>query len=110
MRQTEIFPILEDQKLIDDYISYQNALISWKKTNLKTQKSLIYANEVLNRTKCNKTTSEIEKRGFVNKLYTLIKELEHELSKSQMHINICKEMIGEYGIYFSCKDEYEYLW
>jgi hypothetical protein len=30
MKQTEIFPILEDQKLIDDYISYQNALISWK--------------------------------------------------------------------------------
>lgn len=105
MRQTEIFPILEDQKLIEDYIAYQKALNSWKKTKLVSQKTIIRANEALKDAKCS-NNSEIEKRGFINKLHGVIEQCEDELSKSQMHIDSCKEIIDAYGTYFSCKDEF----
>ena len=105
MRQTEIFPILEDQKLIEDYISYQRALDSWKRTNLVSKKNISRANEALRDAKSSRNNYEIEKRRFINNLQSLIDECERELSKSQMHINSCKQIIYAYGIYFSSKHE-----
>ena len=101
MRQTEIFPYLEDQKLINEYIDSQKALDSWKKTKLISEMNVKRAKEILKDFNHSKNRSEFEMKKFSK----FVEDCENSFSKSVQYVDIFQHLVSSYGTYFSSKDD-----
>ena len=101
MRQTEIFPYLEDQKLINEYIDSQKALDSWKKIKLISEMNAKRAKEILKDFNHSKKRSEFEMKKFSK----FVEDCENDFSRSVQYVDIFQHLVSSYGTYFSSTDD-----
>ena len=109
MRQAEIFPLVVDQKHIEEYINTQNELVKWRKAATKFRKHVHDWKVILRNAQSLKVKrkgtkiSEIKIKSFINQAKEGLKENQHWLLQYEHNIEVCKEQIEMYSDYFMSK-------
>lgn len=109
MRQAEIFPLVVDQRHIEEYINTQNELVKWKKASRKFRKhvndwknTFRIAQSLKVKRKGTKI-SEIKIQSLINQAKEGLEENQYWLSQYEYNVEVCKELLEIYSDYFTSK-------
>tara|TARA_B100000963_G_scaffold96409_1_gene83177 strand:- start:237 stop:569 length:333 start_codon:yes stop_codon:yes gene_type:complete len=109
MRQPEIFPLVVDQRYIEEYINIQNELVKWRKAAMKFRIHVHDWKEILRNAQSLKVKrkgtkiSEIKIQSLINQAKEGLEENQHWLLQYEHNVEVCKEQIEMYSDYFMSK-------
>tara|TARA_B100000768_G_scaffold135679_1_gene126556 strand:+ start:37 stop:354 length:318 start_codon:yes stop_codon:yes gene_type:complete len=97
VRQNELFPVLIDQELIDDYLYFQKSLKTVLRHKLSYENTIKNCNRAIEESFIESWDDEIQRKRTLKEFTNFINDIKNRVSECQTTIEICLETITEYS-------------
>lgn len=104
MRQTELFSMVIDQKLIDDYLYFQKSLKTARRHKLSYENMIKNCNRTIEESSIENWDDEIQRKRTLKEFTNFINNTKNRVSECQTTIEICIETITEYSEYLTLNE------
>ena len=104
MRQTELFSMVIDQKLIDDYLYFQKSLKTARRHKLCYENIIKNCNRAIEESSIENWDDEIQRKRTLKEFTNFINDTKNRVSECQTTIEICIETITEYSEYLTLNE------